>query len=52
MSIYIEERTVVEKSVHMFELTFSPLLANGGLLHGTCKVCHVDYITFLIIFKG
>ena len=40
---YLEEKYLVEKSLHNFELTFSPLLAGGGLLPGTCKVCCVLY---------
>ena len=44
---YLEERTLVEKSEQAFELTFTPLLAGGGLLPGTCKMCDVDYINYL-----
>ena len=41
---FLEEKTLVEKSVPAFELTFTPLLAGSGLLPGTCKMCDVDYI--------
>ena len=41
---YLEQRTLVEKSVEAFQLTFTPLLAGSGLLPGTCKMCDVDYI--------
>ena len=34
----------------MFDLTFSPLPAGGCLLPGSCNVCHVDDIIYLIVY--
>ena len=34
---YLEEMKLVENSVQFFQLTFSPLLAGGGLVSGNAR---------------